>query len=143
MTNIKKIADLRVGDEIIITIRTTVIEKEDRYRDEAPYINTSFDYVDGECVAFTDFELSKNSFTVKRVAKPLPTLNGIYVPGNNADYPEGSFIYVYDEQIDEGPWVVYTGKTIYHGVEASTKAENAHNNLGGLIPLIVKGSDNG
>lgn len=138
MTNIKKIADLRVGDEVVITIRTKVIEKEDRHREEAPYVNTSFEYVDGKCVAFTDFELSKDSFTVERVAKPLPEKNGIYVPNNNADYPEGSFIYVYDEQIDEGPWVVYTGKTIYHGHEALTKAENAHNNLGGLTPLTVK-----
>lgn len=141
MTKIKKIADLCVGDEIVVTIRTKVIEKEDRYRDEAPYVNTSFDYVDGECVAFTDFELSKDSFTVERVAKPLPTKNGVYVPATNADTPEYSYLYLYSDTNGDGPWTLFNGNTAMTGLAAKEEVERAHNYLGGLIPLTAQGAD--
>lgn len=139
MTNIKKIADLRVGDEIVITIHTKVIEKEDRYKEEEPYVNTSFEYLDGACVAFTDFELSKDSFNVERLAKPLPSENGIYIPANNASTPEASYLYIYDSEDEDGPWTQFNGRVAITGLAAQEDAEHSHNNLGGLIPLIVKG----
>lgn len=136
MTKINNINDLKVGDEVTVTVKGRISHV---YTDpDDSYANLDFEE-HAEYISISDEYLYTGLMVLDRPVQPLPAKNGIYVPANNADYPEGSFLYVYDEQIDEGPWVVYTGKTIYHGDEAFTKAENAHNNLGGLTPLTVKG----
>lgn len=138
MTKIKNIKDLKVGDEVTVTVtgRISHVYPEDNYA------NLDFAY-HAEYIPISDEYLDDSTMIVDRPAQPLPTNNGIYVPGNNANELEGSYLYIYDEENEDGPWTQFNGSTAMTGLAAKEEAEHAHNNLGGLIPLTVKGSDNG
>lgn len=134
MTKIKNIKDLKVGDEVTVTVtgRISHVYPEDNYalldfETHAEYMSISDEYLDDGIM------------TVDRPPKPLPTDNGVYVPGNNAGEPEGSFLYIYDEYNEDGPWTQYNGVAVVSGPVAEKAAKDAHESLGGLVPLVPKG----
>lgn len=61
---IKDIADLNIGDTIVITIVTKVIEKGDGFGDEPAYINTSFTYTDGSCIGLSNEDIAFNNISI-------------------------------------------------------------------------------
>lgn len=135
MTKIKNIKDLKVGDEVTLTVKGRIshVYPEDNY--------ANLDFADhAEYIPISDEYLDDGIMTVHRLVPPLPTKNGVYVPGNNANALEGSYLYIYDEEDEDGPWTQFNGRTAMTGLAAKEEAEHAHNNLGGLIPLTVKGA---
>jgi hypothetical protein len=69
---------------------------------------------------------------VKVLADPLPTKAGIYVPGNNRGVLESSYLYILTES---GEWRQFDGKNLL--LRAEAEAKNAHEKLGGLVPLVA------
>lgn len=130
MTKIKNIKDLKVGDEVTLTIKATI---KYVYREEN-YVLADFADV-AEYVVVADEYIENGLMTVDRPTPPLPTKKGVYVPAANADTPEYSYLYLYNDTDGDGPWTVFNGNTAMTGLAAKEEAERAHNNLGGLVPL--------
>lgn len=136
MTKIKNIEDLKVGDEVTVTVtgRISHVYPEDNY--------AQFDFEEhAEYISISDEYIEKGLMTVDRPTPPLPTKKGVYVPAANADTPEYSYLYLYNDTNGDGPWTVFDGITTMTGLAAKEEAERAHNYLGGLILLTARGSD--
>lgn len=134
MTKIKNIKDLKVGDEVTVTVtgRISHVYPEDNYA------NLDFE-THAEYISISDEYLDDGIMTVDRPPKPLPTDNGVYVPSSNADFPEGSYLFFYDDRRKEGPWSVFDGYKKITGEQAEREAKNSHLLNGGLVPLVPKG----
>lgn len=133
MTELK---DLKVGDEVTLTIKARVDEKYIEGQDE-PYITVDYakyqDYIIVEQAM-----IDSSAVTIDRAPRPLPTEPGIYVPAFNASEAAGSFIYRYSSNDDDTDleWKVDTGERIERGVDGLVTAEYAHEHLGGLVRLV-------
>jgi hypothetical protein len=68
---------------------------------------------------------------VEPLGIPLPTKYGAYIPANNVKNLEYTYVYF----LRRGEWMQFTGEGVNrHAHEA---AQDAHDRLGGLIPLVV------
>lgn len=126
----KNVEDLRVGDEVKLVVKAVIKHTYPEegyvladYANNAEYISIEQDY------------LNDGTVVIANVTKSLPNVNGVYVPGNNASAPEGSYLYIYDEDNEDGPWTEYNGVTVATGPKAEEDAKNAHETLGGLVLL--------
>lgn len=128
MTKITDISQLKVGDEVTLTVKGRIshvyTDPDDNYanldfEEHAEYISISKEYLDDGLM------------TIVRDAQPLPSEDGVYVPANNASFVSASYLY----RLREGEWTQIFGNAIK--TEAKGEAEYAHNSLGGLVLLVA------
>lgn len=121
MTELK---DLKVGDEVTLTIKGDVIDvAEDCVR---------IDYGDYDQIwILTHEEVDSGRVVFERITPPLPTEPGVYVPASNRSHSQDSYIYKLNSAY---AWIQLRGDGVKEAAEA--EARYAHENLGGLVRLV-------
>lgn len=121
MTELK---DLKVGDEVTLTIKGNVTE----IAEDGAYI----DYGDYDSLwVLTHEEVDSGRVALERAPRPMPTEPGVYVPGNNATIAHYSYLYRLGEDED---WSLISDGEEEEITESA--ARKAHENLGGLVRLV-------
>lgn len=134
MTDITDISQFKVGDEVTLTVKGRI-----------SHAHTSDDFVildfgaDEDYIAIFNDYLDSNTMTVKRHLPSLPDINGVYVPRDNVDDLANSYIYVFFDENEDGPWSVFGQGTVVTGQDAEVDAIQTHESFGGLVPLVAKG----
>lgn len=127
MTDIK---DLKVGDEVTLTIKTTVYSAHPGY---VPSVE--FQFGNGSWMQFDHGDIISGFVTIDRAPRPLPTEDGVYIAAYNAEDPgpSGAQLHI----LEGGKWKIFTGSKVREdslGIEYGTRW--VHENLGGLVRLV-------
>lgn len=128
MTELK---DLKVGDEVTVTLTGKVVEKEEASGALDAYVNVDFSK-SSDWVGIDEADIREGNVTIKRAPRPLPTEFGVYVPSTNKDFAHWSVIY----KLDSDGWRYSDGENHVSGGAALERARNAHETLGGLVHLV-------